>query len=73
MHTYRYEGPVLKFEKVMTSNWTAVTRAVSKEKALCNFAYQFKIQNGKTMGAKITLPGKITIVEQEEQDKYGSS
>lgn len=66
MHTYCYEGPVLEFDRVMASKWKSRTRAVSKEKALCNFAYQFKVQHNKIVNAKITLPGKITMVEQEE-------
>lgn len=63
MHTYCYDGPVLEFERVLTSKWTSRTRAVSKEKALCNFAHQFKVQHNKIVNAKITLPGKITMVE----------
>ena len=66
MQTYYYDGPVLEFERVIANRWTSRTRAVSKEKALCNFAYQFKVQHNKIMNAKITMPGKITIVEQEE-------
>ena len=66
MHTYCYEGPVLEFERIIANKWTSRTRAVSKKKALCNFAYQFKVQNNRIANAKITLPGKITMVEQEE-------
>ena len=63
MHTYCYDGPVLEFERVVAHKWTSRTRAVSEKKALCNFACQFKIQNNKVMNAKITLPGKITMVD----------
>lgn len=63
MHTYTYDGPVLEFERVITSKWTSRTRAVSERKALCNFMHQFKTQHNKIVNAKIILPGKITMVE----------
>jgi hypothetical protein len=63
MHTYCYDGPVLEFEKVVANRWTSRTRAVSEKTALCNFAYQFKTQNNRVANVKITLPGKITMVE----------
>ena len=69
--TYLYDGPVLEFERVVANRWKSRTRAVSKEKALCNFAHQFKVQNNKVANMKITLPGKVILVEQEEKRQYG--
>lgn len=67
MHTYYYDGPVMEFERCIANRWKARTRAVSKEKALCNFAYQFKMEHGKVANTKITLSRKAVSVEQEEQ------
>ena len=60
---YSYEGPVCEFGKVIASMWTAETSAPSAKKALSNLAFQFKRDNNKIKTAKITLPGKLTVVE----------
>lgn len=66
MNLYFYEGPVLEFEKVVANNWTSKTLAESEKKARCNLAYQFKMQSGKTPRSKITIPGKLTIIEGDD-------
>ena len=66
MKTYCYDGPVLEFERIIANRWKARTRAVSERKALCNFAHQFNMEWGKTANSKITLPGKIILIEQED-------
>ena len=71
MHTYYYNGPVFAFERIVANRWEARTRAVSKEKALCNLAYQFKVQTNRTANTKITLLEKFILVEQEEIEQYG--
>lgn len=63
MKRFTYKGPVLEFEKIIANNWEASTLAVSEKKARCNLAYQFKMNHGKTPRTKITLPGKITVIE----------
>ncbi len=63
MKQYSYKGPVLEFDKIIASNWEASTTAVSAEKARCNLAYQFKMEHGKVPRTKISLPGKLTVVE----------
>lgn len=63
MQLYFYDGPVLEFDKVISDRWSASTRAESEKKARSNFAYQFKMQYGKVPRSKITIPGKLTIIE----------
>lgn len=66
MNLYFYDGPVLEFEKVVANHWIAKTLADSEKKARCNLAYQFKMQSGKTPRSKITIPGKLTIIEGDD-------
>ena len=61
-HKYIYEGPVMEFDRCLTEHWRAETVAPSEKKAKSNFAYQFKKQNNRIAGARITLPGKIIMV-----------
>lgn len=63
MKQYSYDGPVMEFERCIVNRWQASTYAVSESKARCNLAYQFKKQNGKACGTKISLPGKIMSIE----------
>lgn len=60
---YSYTGPVCEFDRVIASMWTAETSAPSEKKAISNLAYQFKRDHNKIRTAKITLPGKLTVVE----------
>lgn len=63
MQLYFYDGPVLEFDRIVANHWTASTRAESEKKARCNLAYQFKTQYGRVPRTKITIPGKLTIIE----------
>ena len=67
MNIYYYDGPVLEFERIIAEHWKAKTRAISEKKARCNLAYQFKMEFGKVPRSKITVPGKLTIIEGDEQ------
>lgn len=60
---YSYKGPVCEFGRVIASMWTAETLALSEKKALSNLAFRYKRDNNKIKTAKITLPGKLTVVE----------
>lgn len=60
---YSYKGPVCEFDRVIASMWTAETSAPSEKKAMSNLAFQFKREHNKIKTAKITLPGKLTVVE----------
>lgn len=66
MQLYFYNGPVMEFDKIIANQWSASTRAESEKKARCNLAYQFKTQHGKVPRSKITIPGKLIIVEGDE-------
>ena len=61
-HLYSYFGPVTSFGKVIQNKWIASTYAVSSEQAKNNLRYRFKQENGKVVGSKIELPGKIILV-----------
>ena len=61
MEKYIYEGPVCEFGKCIMNRWVAETVASSEKKALSNLKYRFKKQNNRMAGAKIELPGKLTL------------
>ena len=63
MNTYIYEGPVMEFERCITDRWKATTMAASENKARSNFAYQYKKTNNKLPTAKISLPGKVSLIQ----------
>lgn len=63
MNKYSYKGPVLEFEKIVANDWEASTVAVSEKKARCNLAYQFKTETGRVARTRITLPGKIVMID----------
>lgn len=60
---YSYKGPVCEFGRVIASMWTSETSAPTERKAMSNLAFQFKRDNNKIKTAKITLPGKLTVIE----------
>lgn len=62
MKLYVYDGPVMEFETCVANHWKGSTYAVSEKKARSNLAYQFKKKNNRISGAKITLPGKVVVV-----------
>lgn len=63
MTQYKYEGPVMEFERIVANSWKATTFAVSEKKARSNLAYRYKQENNRVAATKITLPGKIVAVE----------
>ena len=62
-HKYTYDGPVMEFDRLLADHWKGETMAPSKKKARSNLIYQFKKQNSRIVGTKITLPGKIKMEE----------
>lgn len=64
MNQYTYEGPVMEFGACLTNRWIGSTYAASEKKARSNLAYQFKKKNNRIPGARISLPGKINIVDE---------
>lgn len=63
MPRYSYSGPVMEFNTLLTDIWEGETFASSERKARSNLAYQFKKANNRIAGSKITLPGKLNIVD----------
>lgn len=59
---YEYVGPVMEFDICIDRNWKATTWAPSEKKALNNLAYRYKQNTNRAAHAKITLPGKISLV-----------
>ncbi len=64
MNQYIYDGPVIAFGACIAQRWRGSTYAVSEKRARSNLAYQFKKENNKNPGAKVTLPGKIVMVRE---------
>lgn len=65
MNKYSYDGPVEEFGRCIANRWQGSTYATSESKARSNLSYQFKKQFNKTPSCKITLPGKIKLIEGE--------
>ena len=57
MNQYTYDGPVMNFGTCISDQWHGTTYAVSEKKARSNLAYQFKKNNNRITGSRITLPG----------------
>ena len=56
-----YKGPVFKFDKEVIRNWTAITEAPSKEKALNNLTFRAKKVLNLAPHAKLKLsPSNLT-------------
>lgn len=61
-HKYKYDGPVMMFDNYVAQHWKGETMAPSEPKAKCNLAYQYKKENKLESRVKITLPGKLNII-----------
>ena len=66
MKVYSYDGPVLEFDRIIATHWKSTTKATSERKARCNLAHQFKQQYGKASQSRITIPGKLIIIDGED-------
>ena len=62
-HKYTYDGPVMEFDRLIADRWKGETMATSSKKARSNLIYQFKKNNSRIVGAKISLPGTIKMVD----------
>lgn len=65
MNQYSYDGPVMEFDTCITNRWIGTTYAPSEKKARSNLTYQFKKQHNKTPNTKISLPGKIVMIQRK--------
>lgn len=61
MNKFVYAGPVMEFDRLVASNWRGETVAESISKARSNLTYQYKKQNNRVPGCKVTLPGVIIM------------
>lgn len=63
MKQYKYTGPVKEFDKIVSNNWEAETRAESEAKARNNLTFRYKALTGRSRFSKISLPGELKVVE----------
>ena len=63
MKQYSYDGPVMEFDRCVANRWKASTYAVSEKKARSNLTYQYKKRHNKLPNTKITLPGKLILIQ----------
>lgn len=63
LYKYRYEGPVLEYDRLIMQKWIGETMAPSIFKARNNLTYQFKKMYNRPVTAKIMLTGKITLTK----------
>ena len=61
-HKYIYDGPVMFFDKLVADHWKGETMAPYEQKARSNLEYQAKMKLNLIAGTKVTLPGKIKMV-----------
>jgi hypothetical protein len=62
MNKYIYNGPVKVFDTVVNPCWAGQTIASSERKARNNLAYQYKKEFNKSRDARVSLPGKLSII-----------
>lgn len=53
----------MEFDTLLADIWEGETVAPSEKKARSNLTYQFKKRNNRIAGTRITLPGKIMMVD----------
>lgn len=63
MDRYSYTGPVEVFGTLVDQRWHGETTAATPARAKSNLAYQWKKAHGKTANSRVTLPGKVILVE----------
>jgi hypothetical protein len=65
-YRYKYEGPVLEFDRLICSKWKGETIALDKQQAISNLAYQFKKKYNRSKTAKITLMNMDKYIKEIE-------
>ena len=63
MTRYRYVGPVMEYGRCLQDRFEGETVAESPKKAKSNILYNWKRDNNRMPGSKITLPGKIIAMD----------
>lgn len=62
INRYKYDGPVMEFDKIIVNRYKNSTYAVSEKQARNNLAYRFKKDSGRLPTANISLPGKLSMI-----------
>ena len=62
-YKFYYDGPVMMFNTIVINRWRGETMAPTLTKARNNLTYQAKQELKLVGGSKISLPGKIEIIE----------
>lgn len=62
-YKFYYDGPVMMFNTIAINRWRGETMAPTLKKARSNLTYQAKQELKLVVGSKISLPGKIEIIE----------
>ena len=57
---FKFSGCVVKFDVVICHKWNAETFAATKAKAISNFKYRIKKENGLLMQTPLELVGTIS-------------
>ena len=73
LSTYRYEGPIKQFGKIVAWGWEGTTKAVSEKQALNNLRFQAGDYLGLDVGShrvKIELDPDCLITTNDEQEGY---
>lgn len=65
---YTYDGPVFEFDREIARRWRGQTYAPTEARARSNLTYRFKTEHGRVPHSKITLPGKI-VLEGDDQNE----
>lgn len=55
---YRYSGPVMQFDRLVCSKWTAETYASTRAKAKSNLCYRFKKEAGLAASSRCSIVDK---------------
>jgi len=63
MATYRYEGPIYMFGRMIQSKWIGETSASTEGRARANLGKQWKTQHNRTVNTRISMPGTLTKME----------
>ena len=66
MPLYSYDGQVMAFDQIVNPHWKGSTFAPTEKKARSNLTYQYKKESGRSRSSKITLPGKLVVIEGKE-------
>lgn len=62
MPKYMYDGPVMEFNTCIADHWKGETIAPTEKKARSNLIFQFKKNNQRVPGSKISLPGDLKMI-----------